>query len=218
MLSAHDKTSSPLWQRAVKRMLDIGISATGLLLLLPILIIIAVVVKLTSRGPAIYAQERIGYKRKKFLMYKFRSMYVDAEPHGPRLADIHDARITSFGHILRIWKLDELPQLWNVLVGEMSIVGPRPEREFYICQLERDQQPFEDLLLVKPGITSLGMIRYGYAGSLDEMAERMKHDLEYIDNQSLVLDLKIMLGTVRVIVRRQVNRKDNGRTLHSISY
>jgi lipopolysaccharide/colanic/teichoic acid biosynthesis glycosyltransferase len=134
-------------------------------------------------------------------------MYVDAETNGPRLTTGNDERVTRWGRTMRRWKLDELPQLWNVLVGEMSIVGPRPEREYYIRQLEMEQQPFDRLLQVKPGITSLGMINYGYANSVSEMCERMKYDQIYLERRSLTLDMIIMVRTLKIIFT--ANRKFN---------
>jgi lipopolysaccharide/colanic/teichoic acid biosynthesis glycosyltransferase len=174
-------------------------SVAGLIILSPLIIYVAIRVKFSSEGPVLYSQERVGYKGKKFRIWKFRSMYVDAETNGPRLSVNNDHRITPWGRVIRKWKLDELPQLWNVLVGEMSIVGPRPEREYFIRQLEMKHQSFENLLQVKPGITSLGMINFGYAGSVSEMMERMKYDLIYIEKKSLSLDMKIMMQTVRVV-------------------
>jgi lipopolysaccharide/colanic/teichoic acid biosynthesis glycosyltransferase len=152
-------------------------------------------------------QERVGYKGKKFTMRKFRSMYVNAEKNGPRLSVGNDERVTPWGRTMRRWKLDELPQLWNVLVGEMSIVGPRPEREYYIRQLKMEQQPFDQLLEVKPGITSLGMINYGYANNVSEMRERMKFDQQYLEQRSLALDMIIMVRTLKVIFT--ANKKFN---------
>lgn len=134
-------------------------------------------------------------------------MYVDAETNGPRLSGDNDERITPWGRTMRRWKLDELPQLWNVLVGEMSLVGPRPEREFYIRQLEMEQQPFDRLLEVKPGITSLGMVNYGYANSVSKMRERMKYDQLYVERRSLWLDVMIILRTLKIIFT--ANKKFN---------
>jgi lipopolysaccharide/colanic/teichoic acid biosynthesis glycosyltransferase len=185
---------------AIKRMLDVFIAAAGLILLSPLFIYVAVRVRLSSSGPIFYAQERVGFNGRKFIMLKFRSMYTNAENGVPQLSADNDARVTCWGRIMRKWKLDELPQLWNVLKGEMSIVGPRPEREYYIRQIEQRQNSYEYLLQVKPGITSMGMIRYGYAGNVDEMAARMKYDYEYLSKRSLGLDLKIMIGTLRLIL------------------
>ena len=186
-------------QAIMKRLLDIIISICVMILLLPLIVYVAIRVKFSSRGPILYLQERVGYKGKIFTMRKFRSMYVNAETNGPRLSVSNDHRITPWGRVMRRWKLDELPQLWNVLVGEMSIVGPRPEREYYIRQLKMKEQPVERLLEVKPGITSLGMINFGYADNVAGMVERMKYDLLYIENCSLALDIKIMMYTLMVI-------------------
>jgi lipopolysaccharide/colanic/teichoic acid biosynthesis glycosyltransferase len=183
----------------MKRLLDIIISIGGMILLLPLIIYVAVRVKFSSKGPILYLQERVGYKGKIFTIKKFRSMYVDAETNGPRLSVSNDERVTPWGRVMRRWKLDELPQLWNVLVGEMSIVGPRPEREYYIRQLKMKHQPYEQLLEVKPGITSLGMINFGYADNVSEMVERMKYDQLYIEKKSLTLDMKIMVRTLKII-------------------
>lgn len=194
-------------QTMLKRLLDIIISVAGLIILMPLIIFVAIKVYFSSKGPILYLQERVGYKGRKFTIKKFRSMYVDAETNGPRLSTDNDERITPWGRTMRRWKLDELPQLWNVLVGEMSIVGPRPEREFYIRQLEMEQQPFDRLLEVKPGITSLGMINYGYANSVSKMRERMKYDELYVERRSLWLDVTIMLRTLKFIFT--ANKKFN---------
>ena len=188
------------WQKLVKRLLDVIVSILGLLILSPLSIYVAIRVHFSSTGPVVYSQERVGRKGKKFRIRKFRSMYVDAESAGPGLSGKNDKRITPWGRTMRKWKLDELPQLWNVIVGEMSLVGPRPEREFYIRQLEEQQLPFHLLLEVKPGITSLGMVKFGYAGSVSEMAERMKYDLLYLQNLSLALDAGIMMDTLRIVL------------------
>jgi lipopolysaccharide/colanic/teichoic acid biosynthesis glycosyltransferase len=188
------------WQKLVKRLLDVMISILGLLFLSPLIIYVVIRVHFSSAGPVVYSQERVGRKGKKFRIRKFRSMYVDAESAGPSLSGRNDKRITPWGRTMRKWKLDELPQLWNVIVGEMSLVGPRPEREFYIRQLEEQQLPFHLLLEVKPGITSLGMVKFGYAGSVSEMAERMKYDLLYLQNLSLALDVRIMIDTLRIVL------------------
>jgi lipopolysaccharide/colanic/teichoic acid biosynthesis glycosyltransferase len=187
-------------QTIMKRLLDIIISISAMIILLPLIIYVAIRVKFSSQGPILYLQERVGYKGKKFTIRKFRSMYVNAETNGPRLSMNNDHRITSWGRVMRRWKLDELPQLWNVLVGEMSIVGPRPEREYYIRQLKLKEQPFERLLEVKPGITSLGMINFGYADNVAGMVERMKYDQVYLEKKSLTLDMMIMVRTLKIIL------------------
>jgi polysaccharide biosynthesis protein PslA len=186
-------------QAIMKRLLDMIISICAMILLLPLIVYVAIRVKFSSRGPILYLQERVGYKGKIFTMRKFRSMYVNAETNGPRLSVSNDHRITPWGRVMRRWKLDELPQLWNVLVGEMSIVGPRPEREYYIRQLIMKEQPVERLLEVKPGITSLGIINFGYADNVAGMVERMKYDQLYLEKKSLTLDMMIMVRTLKVI-------------------
>ncbi len=191
------------WYELIKRLMDIILSAVALILLAPVMAIIAVLVRLSSPGPIIFRQERIGKNGRPFTIYKFRTMYVDAEKDGPALSRDGDPRITPIGRWLRKTRLDELPQFWNVLKGDMSLVGPRPERQYYIDQIVPRAPEYKQLLKVRPGITSLGMVKYGYASSVEEMIERMRYDLIYLANRSLLLDLKILLYTVlRVIQAR----------------
>lgn len=191
----------PEWQYSLKRIFDIIISLLALIILSPVYLITAIIVKATSPGPVFYAQERIGYHGKPFKMHKFRSMYVDAEQAGPALSKDNDPRITPFGRFMRKVRLDEIPQFYNVLRGTMSLVGPRPERQFYIDQIVKRAPEYLLLQRIKPGITSWGQVRYGYASTVDEMVERLRYDLLYLDNMTLSTDLKILLYTVIIIIQ-----------------
>ena len=189
----------PEWQYSVKRIADVVLSLLALIILSPVFLVTALLVKLSSPGPVFYAQERIGYMGKPFKMHKFRSMYVDAESCGPALSRDDDPRITPFGRFMRKVRLDEIPQFYNVLKGTMSIVGYRPERQFYIDQIVKRCPEYLLLQRIKPGITSWGQVKYGYASSVDEMCDRLKYDLLYLENMSLATDIKILIYTVGII-------------------
>lgn len=191
----------PAWQANLKEMLDYFIAILGLLLSAPIALILMVVIKITSKGPVIFKQERIGQHGKPFHIYKFRSMYVDAEANGPALSNQSDPRVTPIGRFMRKTRLDEIPNFINVLKGEMSIVGPRPERQFYIDQIVKVAPHYLHLQKVKPGITSWGQVKYGYAENIDQMVERLKYDLLYLENMSLYIDFKIMIYTILTIFK-----------------
>lgn len=191
-------------QRNIKRVIDIGVSALALLLLSPVMAVMAILVKRDSPGPVIYSQRRIGMHCRPFMIYKFRTMWNDAEADGyPRLSSDGDPRVTPLGHFLRKYRLDEIPQFWNVLKGDMSLVGPRPEREYYE-ELILSRAPHYTLVhQVRPGITSWGMVKYGYATSVDQMVERLAFDMVYLENISVSLDMKIMFFTIRTVLTGQ---------------
>jgi exopolysaccharide biosynthesis polyprenyl glycosylphosphotransferase len=191
----------PLWQQAIKRFLDISLSIIAVLLLLPMYLIAAVLVKFSSPGPIFFLQERIGLNNKPFQIIKFRTMYVNSEANGPQLSSSNDSRITPIGRFMRKTRLDEFPQFINVILGHMSLVGPRPERQFYIDQIVQHEPQYVLLNRVRPGITSWGQVKYGYAENVEQMLDRMKYDLLYINNRSVALDLKILFYTVAIVIK-----------------
>jgi exopolysaccharide biosynthesis polyprenyl glycosylphosphotransferase len=191
----------PQWQQHTKRFMDIGISLLIFILLFPVFLTLAILVRFSSLGPVIYRQERIGINGKVFKIYKFRSMYIDAESNGPALSSTNDSRITPLGKVLRKYRLDELPNFYNVLLGDMSLVGPRPEREFFIGKIMEKASHYSHLQKIKPGITSWGQVKYGYASNVEEMIERLRYDLLYLENMSLYVDLKILIYTVMIVLK-----------------
>ncbi|MGC9332312.1 MAG: sugar transferase, partial [Bacteroidales bacterium] len=195
------KDIMPTWQLHTKRLMDIVVSFFALILLSPVYLFIAIGVKLSSKGPVIYTHERIGKNQKPFNIYKFRSMYTGAEKHGPSLSSKDDKRVTKFGRFLRKTRLDELPQFYNVIKGNMSLVGPRPERQYFIDQIVEKAPHYRMLHKVKPGITSWGQVKYGYAENVDQMIERLKYDILYIENISLAVDFKILIYTIITVLK-----------------
>jgi exopolysaccharide biosynthesis polyprenyl glycosylphosphotransferase len=191
----------PPWQQVIKRFMDIFLSLIAIVLLIPVYLVLAIGVKASSKGPILFFQERIGLNGVPFQIIKFRTMYVDAEKAGPQLSSTHDTRITPIGRIMRKARFDEFPQFFNVLKGDMSLVGPRPERQFFIDQIVEREPQFLELTRVRPGITSWGQVKYGYAENVDQMLQRMKYDLLYLHNRSIALDLKIMLYTVMIVIK-----------------
>lgn len=195
------KEIMPTWQQSVKRLIDIFASLMFLLLFSPLYIVTAIIVLVTSKGSAFFSQERIGIHGKPFMIHKFRSMCADAEKDGPALSSQKDMRITKFGRFMRKVRLDEIPQFYNVLIGDMSLVGPRPERQFFIDQIVKEAPHYYHLLKVRPGITSWGQVKYGYAENVKQMVERLKFDIIYIENMSLLVDFKILIYTVLIVLK-----------------
>ena len=189
------------FEKNVKRMADIIISFLALILLSPILFVIGILVKIDSKGNAIYKQERVGYHYKKFVIYKFRTMVENAEADGcPALSSEYDNRITKIGQFLRKYRIDELPQFWNVLLGDMSLVGPRPERQYFVEKITKEAPLYSLLFQVRPGITSMGMVKYGYAKNVEEMVARFRYDLLYLENMSIANDIKILIYTIKIVL------------------
>jgi exopolysaccharide biosynthesis polyprenyl glycosylphosphotransferase len=193
----------PAWQESLKRIMDILLSLFVLTVFSPLYLFLSIAVKLTSRGPVFYNHERIGQHGKPFHIYKFRSMYRDAETEGPRLSSKSDPRITKFGRWMRKTRIDELPQFFNVLIGDMSVVGPRPERQYYIDKIMEVAPHYRHLHKVRPGITSWGQVKFGYAENVEQMVQRLKFDLIYIENMSIALDFKILFYTVLIVLQRR---------------
>lgn len=191
----------PAWQIAFKRFFDILSSATMLILLMPLFIYFAIAIKINSKGPVFYKQERIGRYGKPFNILKFRTMHADAENGKPMLSSPDDERITSLGRFLRKYRIDELPQFLNILKGEMSIVGPRPERKYYIDQIIEEAPYYCLLYKIRPGLTSWGPIKIGYSDTIEKMIERLNYDIIYLDDMSLINDLHILLFTLEILFK-----------------
>ncbi|GAA4327254.1 sugar transferase [Mucilaginibacter gynuensis] len=188
-------------KRVLKRGFDVFFSTCIMIAGAPFFVALLCLTKLTSRGPVFYKQERIGKNGKPFIIYKFRSMYIDAEKYGPQLSKDNDPRITGWGRFLRKSRLDELPQFWNVLKGDMSVVGPRPERQHYINQIIEHKPHYAQLLCLKPGITSIGQVYYGYAENIEQMCERVNYDINYLEKVNIHYDVTIILRTVKIMVQ-----------------
>ncbi len=191
----------PVWQQFAKRILDVSVSIFCLLILSPLYAILALMVKLSSQGPALYSHERVGINGKPFKIFKFRSMYLNSEASGPALSSENDPRITKIGKFLRQSRMDEIPQFYNVLIGDMSLVGPRPERAYFIEKITLRAPHYRHLQKVRPGITSWGQVKFGYAENVGQMIDRLKFDLLYIENMSLLVDFKILIHTVLIVLQ-----------------
>src|SRR5690606_12067677 len=190
----------PSWEANLKRLLDIVVSATALLVTFPLLLAISILIRLDSKGPVLYSQERVGLYGRIFLLYKFRSMRADAEAAGPQWASENDPRITRLGRFLRRTRLDEVPQLWNVLIGDMSLVGPRPEREHFINQLRNEVPLYLQRLKMKPGLTGWAQVKHHYDTNLEDVKTKVLFDLWYFENMSLPLGLVILIRTIWVVL------------------
>jgi len=191
----------PMWQQKIKALLDKVFSLIVMVLLSPFFLFLALRVRIDSPGQIFYAQERLGKGGKPFRIYKFRTMYTNAEPDGPQLSNIDDVRVTPYGRFMRKYRLDELPQFWNVMKGDMSLVGPRPERLHFVEQIVSKAPQYYLTQQVLPGITSWGMVKYGYADSVEKMIQRLEYDIIYLENQSLLIDLKILVFTLKPLLR-----------------
>lgn len=193
--------SMPDWQQAVKRFIDVSVSLFVLICFSWVYLLLMLVVKIGSKGPIFFLQDRIGKGGKSFKIIKYRTMYVDAEKSGPLLSSNNDPRITGVGRFLRKVRLDEIPQFYNVVIGDMSLVGPRPERKFFIDKIVVHAPHYVHLHRVRPGITGYGQVKYGYAENIEQMVERVRFDLLYIENMSLMIDFKILVHTVLIVIQ-----------------
>jgi len=191
------------YQTKIKTVIDYSIALLCLILLIPVIIVLAIAIKISGKGPVIYSQKRIGQDGKSFIIYKFRSMYFDTKEDVTLLSGKNDQRITAVGRFMRKHKLDEIPNFINVLRGEMSLIGPRPEQQYFINQIILKAPDYKLLQRVKPGITSWGQIKYGYASNVDEMINRLEYDLFYLENISFWFDLKVAYYTIGIMFKGQ---------------
>ncbi len=191
----------PKSEQIIKRLIDVVAAVFLIIISIPLYIFVAIRVRLSSKGPLLFRQERIGKNGVPFDILKFRSMYVNAEKDGPQLSSDNDNRITPFGKVMRKWRLDEIPQFFNLLKGDMSLVGPRPERQFFIDMITEQEPLYKHLLEVRPGITSWGQVKFGYASDISQMLQRMKYDLIYLENMSISLDIKILFHTALILLQ-----------------
>lgn len=196
-----NRSIMPQWQFVLKRLMDFSFSTLAILLLSPVYIVIAILVKLSSPGSIFFKQQRIGLHGKPFTIYKYRTMVENAESEGPQLSSSHDSRITKLGKFLRKTRLDEFPQFFNVIKGDMALVGPRPERQHYIDLIMEQAPHYRHLQKVRPGITSWGQVKYGYAENVEQMIQRLKYDVIYIENMSLSVDFKILFYTILTVLK-----------------
>ncbi|MEJ6681690.1 MAG: sugar transferase [Flavobacteriales bacterium] len=196
-----NRSIMPQWQFTLKRLMDFSLSTLAILLLSPVYIVIAVLVKLSSPGTIFFKQQRIGLHGKPFTIYKYRTMVENAEVKGPQLSSSNDSRITKLGKFLRKTRLDEFPQFFNVIKGDMALVGPRPERQHYIDLIMEQAPHYKHLQKVRPGITSWGQVKYGYAENVEQMIQRLKYDVIYIENMSLSVDFKILFYTILTVLK-----------------
>ena len=195
-----DVAPRPAAREGLRRLADLAMATIALVVTAPLMVAAAVAIRLEGAGPVIYRQERVGLNGAVFTLFKLRSMRVDAEAAGPVWAAASDGRVTRVGRLLRLSRVDELPQIFNVLRGEMSFIGPRPERPFFVAQLIEAIPGYRDRAVVKPGITGWAQVSYPYGASIEDARRKLDFDLYYVRNRNISLDLRILLGTVRVVL------------------